>query len=95
MINTAYWWSAGAGPENNYCVGLLLPEPGSMPAVLQPLSDAIRVIMLLNIPVDGLRGMLDDFFGIIYRKEGETDEELLRRERRVPTRLMRNWSRRE
>ena len=69
MINTAYMWCTGAVLENNYCVDLLLPEPGSMPAVLQPLSDAIRVIMLLNIPVDGLLGMLDDFLRIIYRKQ--------------------------
>ena len=52
-----------------------------MPAVFQRLSDAIRVIMLQSIPVDGLLGMLDDFLGITYRKEGETDEELLGRGR--------------
>ena len=52
-----------------------------MPAVFQRLSDAIRVIMLTNIPVDGLLGMLDDYLGITYRNEGETDEELFRRGR--------------
>ena len=50
-----------------------------MPAVFQRLSDAIRVIMLQKTPVDGLLGMLDDFLGIVYRKEGESDMELLNR----------------
>ena len=50
-----------------------------MPAVFQRLSDAIRVIMLQKTPVDGLLGMLDDFLGIVYRKEGESDTELLNR----------------
>ena len=50
-----------------------------MPAVFQRLSDAIRVIMLQKTPVDSLLGMLDDFLGIVYRKHGETDTDLLKR----------------
>ena len=50
-----------------------------MPAVFQRLSDAIRVIMLQKTPVDGLLGMLDDFLGVVYRKDGESDAELLTR----------------
>ena len=52
-----------------------------MPAVFQRLSDAIRVIMLRNTPVEGLLGMLDDFLGIIYRQPGESDHALLDRGR--------------
>ena len=53
----------------------------SMPAVFQRLSDAIRVIMLRRTPVDGLLGMLDDFLGITYREEGESDQSLQERAR--------------
>ena len=35
--------------------------------------------MLRCTPVENLLGMLDDFLGIAYRKEGESDEELLER----------------
>ena len=37
------------------------------------------LIMLRETPVGSLLGMLDDFLGITYRKEGETDEDLLKR----------------
>ena len=50
-----------------------------MPAVFQRLSDAIRVIMVQRTPVNGLLGMLDDFLGITYRQEGESDNALLKR----------------
>ena len=50
-----------------------------MPALFQRLSDAIRVIMLRETPVEGLLGMLDDFLGITYRKDGESDDDLLKR----------------
>ena len=52
-----------------------------MPAVFQRLSDAIRVIMLCRTPVDGLLGMLDDFLGVTYREEGESDLSLQQRAR--------------
>ena len=50
---------------------LLLVNPfgaRSMPAVFQRLSDAIRVIMLCRMPVDGLLGMLDDFLWSLIEK---------------------------
>ena len=50
-----------------------------MPAVFQRQSDAIRAIMLQKTPVDSLLGMLDDFLGIVYRKQGESDTDLLKR----------------
>ena len=82
MINPAYWWCTGTVLEHIYYFDCYCPFGArSMPAVFQRLSDAIRVIMLNNIPVDGLLGMLDDYLGITYRNEGETDEELFRRGR--------------
>ena len=82
MINPAYWWCTGTVLEHTYYFDCYCPfGTRSMPAVFQRLSDAIRVIMLNNIPVDGLLGMLDDYLGITYRNEGETDEELFRRGR--------------
>ena len=37
--------------------------------------------MLCRTPVDELLGMLDDFLGVTYREEGESDDALLRRGR--------------
>ena len=48
-----------------------------MPAVFQRLSDAMRVIMVRKTPVDSLLGMLDDFLGIVYRKQRVEEEEWL------------------
>ena len=80
MINPAYCWSMGTSFENKYYFDCYCPFGArSMPAVFQRLSDAVRVIMLRRTSVDGLLGMLDDFLGITYRREGESDGELLRR----------------
>ena len=35
--------------------------------------------MLRRTPVDGLLGMLDDFLGVTYREEGESDASLMQR----------------
>ena len=51
----------------------------SMPSVFQRLTDAIRVIMLRETPVGSLLGMSDDFLVITYRKDEESDEDLLER----------------
>ena len=73
MINPAFWWSTGTKLENKYYFDAYCPFGArSMPAIFQRLSDAIRVIMLRNIPLDGLLGMLDDFLGITCWKEGES-----------------------
>ena len=80
MINPAFWWCTGTTLEGQYYVDCYCPFGArSMPAVFQRLSDAIRVIMLQKTPVDSLLGMLDDFLGIVYRKHGETDTDLLKR----------------
>ena len=84
MINPAYWWCTGTALEGQYYVHCYCPFGArSMPAVFQRLSDAIRVIMLQRTPVESLLGMLDDFLGVVYRKEGESDEELLKRGQRT------------
>ena len=80
MINPAFWWCTGTTLQGRYYVDCYCPFGArSMPAVFQRLSDAIRVIMLQGTPVDALLGMLDDFLGIVYRKVGESDTELLER----------------
>ena len=80
MINPSYWWCTGTRLEGTFYFDAYCPFGArSMPAVFQRLSDAIRVIMLRCTPVENLLGMLDDFLGIAYRKEGESDEELLER----------------
>ena len=82
LINPAYWWCTGTRLEGTYYVDCYCPFGArSMPAVFQRLSDAIRVIMLRRTPVDGLLGMLDDFLGITYREEGESDQSLQERAR--------------
>ena len=80
MINPAFWWCTGTALEGQYYVDCYCPFGArSMPSVFQRLSDAIRVIMLQRTPVESLLGMLDDFLGIVYRQEDESDDELLRR----------------
>ena len=82
MINPAHWWCTGTHFEGHYYFDAYCPFGArSMPAVFQRLSDAIRIIMLKRTPVEGLLGMLDDFLGVTYRKEGETDEALFARGR--------------
>ena len=82
MINPAHWWCTGTHFEGEYYFDAYCPFGArSMPAVFQRLSDAIRIIMLKRTPVEGLLGMLDDFLGVTYRKEGETDEALFARGR--------------
>ena len=80
LVNPANWWCTGTQLEGTYFFDGYCPFGArSMPSVFQRLSDAIRVIMLSRTSVDGLLGMLDDFLGITYREEGESDEALLRR----------------
>ena len=80
MVNPAYWWCTGTHLEGEYFFDCYCPFGArSMPSVFQRLTDAIRVIMLRETPVGGLLGMLDDFLGITYRKDGESDEDLLKR----------------
>ena len=80
MINPSYWWCMGTVFEKKYYVDCYCPFGArSMPAVFQRLSDAIRVIMLRRTSADALLGMLDDFLGITYRREGESEANLLRR----------------
>ena len=55
-----------------------------MPAIFQRLSDAIRVIMLRRTSVDASLGMLDDFPGITYRREHESDGRFFRRGEEAP-----------
>ena len=82
MVNPAHWWCTGTHFEGQYYFdGYCAFGARSMPAVFQRLSDAIRIIMLKKTPVEVLLGMLDDFLGVTYRKEGETDEALLTRGR--------------
>ena len=80
LVNPAYWWCTGTRLEGTYYVDCYCPFGArSMPAVFQRLFDAIRVIMLRRTPVDSLLGMLDDFLGITYREEGESDQSLQER----------------
>ena len=51
----------------------------SMPAVFQRLTDAIRVIALRRAKCDGIVALLDDFLGVTFRQEHDTDEGVLRR----------------
>ena len=84
MINPAYWWCMGTELQSKYYFDCYCPFGArSMPAVFQRLSDAIRVIMLRRTSVNALLGMLDDFLGVVYREEDESDENLFRRGRRA------------
>ena len=82
MVNPAQWWCTGTHLQGKFYFDCYCPFGArSMPVVFQRLSDAIRVMMLRNTPVEGLLGMLDDFLGIIYRQPGESDHALLDRGR--------------
>ena len=82
MVNPAQWWCTGTHLQGIFYFDCYCPFGArSMPAIFQRLSDAIRVIMLRNTPVEGLLGMLDDFLGIVYRQPGESDHALLNRGR--------------
>ena len=84
MINPFYWWSMGTEFEKTYYFDCYCPFGArSMPAIFQRLSDAIRVIMVRRTPVNALLVMLDDFLGITYREEGESDEALVERGERA------------
>ena len=84
MVNPAQWWCTGTFLEGTYYFDCYCPFGSrSMPTVFQRLSDAIRVIKLQRTPVEGLLGILDDFLGIVYRRVGESDEDLLHRGRRA------------
>ena len=80
MVNPACWWLMGSSFGEAFYFDSYCPFGArSMPAVFQRLTDAIRIIALRRAKCDGLVALLDDFLGVTFRKEHDTDEGLLLR----------------